>query len=154
MKRVFPLLVILFAFASASRASTNAFGAWWETTSEGGAKGTGTLFVLFDGDVTSLSGTGGVVTVTMVYNVEGDRYTIQGYYNRRQRNIVTFEASPENLTFFSPPAFRGRLSLISGQCDGTWRNPGLHGPAPGGGRYIVSAVRGRFQSHVRPSRTN
>jgi len=155
MKRLLHLLVILFAIGSVSRASTNSFGAWWEITSGAhGEKGAGALFILFDGDVTSHSGTGGVVTVTMIYNVDGDRYEIPGHYNRREGNIVTFEARPENLTFFSPPAWRGRLSLISGQCDGTWHNLGLHGPAPGGGRYVVKAVRGRFQSHIRPPRPN
>jgi len=155
MKRILPLLVIFLAFGLVSRASTNSFGAWWEVTSgTHGEKGAGALFILFDGDVTSNSGTGGVVTVTMIYNVNGERHEIPGHFNRRVGNFVTFEASPENLTFFSPPAWKGRLNLISGQCDGTWHNPGLRGPAPGGGRYVVRAVRGRFQSNIRPPRPN
>ena len=155
MKRILPLLVILFAFGAVSRASTNSFGAWWEMTSAAhGEKGAGALFILFDGDVTSSSGTGGVVTVTMIYNVNGDRYEIPRHYNRREGNIVTFEASPEDLTPLSPPAWKGRLNLISGQCDGIWHNPGLHGPAPGGGHYVARAVRGRFQSHIRPPKSN
>jgi len=155
MKRILPLLAILFAFGSVSRASTNSFGAWWETTRGGhGEKGAGALFILFEGDVTANSGTGGVVTVTMIYNRNGDSYAIPGQYNRRVGNIVTFEAGPADLTPLSPPAWKGRLNLISGQCDGTWHNPGLHGPAPGGGHYIARAVRGRFQSNIRPPKPN
>ena len=155
MKRIPALLVIFFALCSVSRASTNSYGAWWETThTAGGGKGAGAIFILFDGDVTSNSGTGGVVTVTMIYNRNGDSYEIPGHYHRRVGDIVTFEASPANLTFFSPPAWKGRLSLVSGQCNGTWHNPGLHGPAPGGGYYIVKARGGRFQSHIRSPRPN
>ena len=155
MRRLLPLLVIFFALGSVSRASTNSYGAWWSTSrTADGAKGAGALFILFDGDVTSHSGTGGVVTVTMVYNVNGDRYEIPGHYQRREGNIVRFEASPANLTPLSPPAWKGQLSLISGQCDGFWRNPGLHGPAPGGGYYTVKAFHGRFQSNIRPPRPN
>jgi hypothetical protein len=155
MKRIPALLVILFALCSVSRASTNSFGAWWETTHGSiGGKGAGAVFILFDGDVSSNSGTGGVVTVTMIYNRNGDSFEIPGHYQRRVGNIVTFEASPADLTFISPPAWKGRLSLISGQCDGTWHNPGLTGPAPGGGHYIAKAVRGRFQSNIRPPRPN
>lgn len=141
MKRIPVLVVILFALCSVSRASTNSYGAWWQTTHTAGGSGAG-------------AGTGGVVTVTMIYNRNGDSYAIPGQYNRRVGNIVTFEASPANLTFFSPPAWTGRLNLISGQCDGTWHNPGLHGPALGGGHYIAKAVRGRFQSNIRPPRPN
>jgi hypothetical protein len=152
MKTILAILVVLF-FCSVSRASTNSYGAWWETA--GGpftAKGAGELFIQFEGDVTSHSGTGGVVTVTMVYNISGDSWSISGHYKRLVGDFVNFEASPANLTFFSPPSWKGRLSLKSGQCEGRWRNPGLHGPAPGGGQYMVKARQGRFVSHVRPPR--
>jgi hypothetical protein len=150
MKRILALLVILFALCSVSRASTNSFGAWWETThSPDGARGAGALFVLFEGDVTSHSGTGGVVTVTMVYNILGESYEISGHYNRRDENIVTFEATPAILTYFSPPAWKGQLNLASGQCNGTWLNPPFHN-----GSVRHPAIRGKFQSHVRPPRPN
>ena len=149
MKTISALFAVLLV-CSVSHANTDSYGAWWETT--GGpfaAKGAGELFVQFDGDVASHSGTGGLVTVTMVYNINGDRWSIPGHYQRRVGDFVNFEASPTNLTPFSPPAWAGRLSLKNGQCEGKWRSPGLQGPAPGGGEYIVKARQGRFVSNAR-----
>jgi hypothetical protein len=146
--KIIAILFALLFYCSASNANTNAYGAWWETREPFAAKSAGELFILFEGDVTSHLGTGGVVTISMVYNANGDRYEISGSYRRRVGDFVSFEASPTNLTFLSSPAWKGRLKLRSGQCEGRWRNPGLHGPAPGGGRYILKAIRGRFLSHV------
>jgi hypothetical protein len=148
MKIIAVLFALLF-YSSVSRANTNAYGAWWETGGPFVRKDSGGLSILFEGDVTSHLGTGGVVTVSMIYNESGDRYEISGHYQRRVGDFVSFKASPTNLTFLSPPAWTGRLKLRNGECEGRWYIPGLHGPAPGGGRYILKAIHGRFVSHVR-----
>ena len=117
MKRSLCLLVSFFVFSLAARADSSCYGAWLTTlTTEGGVKEAGAVTLTLHGDITSIAGTG-AATLEAVNN--GSTLTFTGVWTRTNA-VIRFELYPV-IPSDLMPTWRGKLNLLTGQCNGTWR---------------------------------